>query len=714
MCGVVWAQNVVVNEEIAGDVLELIGWEWTSLSSFTDKDDGYPASETEVNITSRNPLRATLKLDNHYPADAPEGKAQWPYLGLGVFLEAGTFTNLTTVRISYTASAALRIGIDLHCKTSNTNATYSAILPAGNHTARIFTLTDFLKPDWHLGHTGPANLGLADPANLIAGIVFFHETYGTSVNIEVTSIFVEGLRIIPTHKITATAGTGGTILPSGNIGILEGGSQTFTFTPEANKAIRDVLVNGVSVGAVSSYTFENIADNATIEVIFANKVIVEWGEQISFVYDGTEKKPTATATIFDLPIPLTISGGEIAAGRYTATASPATPNDNFVLTNTTIEFTIDKRSINVIWGNNVLAWHGEAQAPTATSSENEDYPLVVIGQRVNIGGNYTATARLRTFNPNIDLTDTTKTFEIVRRRVDVTWNNQTPYTYNRSPQSPTPSAYFYRGNEKIELNLTLEGNAPAAAGDYRVAARIRVITNEDADFYENITLTNNSEPFVILRAPLTARLRDNRTRIDKEPGVLSEGKLLEILTSSLEFSGFVANNDGKDDERNLELVIQIEDISHSLRSLQTFGEGEHIVSISNNADNYNIILERKIIVTISERFLVLENYPRATTISSIQKSDNRYGIRFAENPVSDKAEMSVILPNNEIAVETKIAIYDMTGNVVFSTTTRDNASWDLRNSAGRFVANGTYLVIVEVKSTSGKIYAYSARLGVKR
>ena len=104
----------------------------------------------------------------------------------------------------------------------------------------------------------------------------------------------------------------------------------------------------------------------------------------------------------------------------------------------------------------------------------------------------------------------------------------------------------------------------------------------------------------------------------------------------------------------------------------------------------------------------------SASIFVISKSNNRYGIKLTQNPVSDKAEISVILPNNEKAIETKIAIYDMTGNVVFSTTARDNASWDLRNSAGRFVANGTYLVIAEVKDRNGRTHAYSARLGVKR
>jgi len=108
---------------------------------------------------------------------------------------------------------------------------------------------------------------------------------------------------------------------------------------------------------------------------------------------------------------------------------------------------------------------------------------------------------------------------------------------------------------------------------------------------------------------------------------------------------------------------------------------------------------------------------RSVSVSEIRRSDDRHGIRFAENIVSDKAEMSVILPNNEVAVETNIAIYDMTGNVVWASTgsaTGGAIVWNLRNSAGRFVANGTYLVIAEVKDRNGRMYQYSAKLGVKR
>jgi hypothetical protein len=100
-----------------------------------------------------------------------------------------------------------------------------------------------------------------------------------------------------------------------------------------------------------------------------------------------------------------------------------------------------------------------------------------------------------------------------------------------------------------------------------------------------------------------------------------------------------------------------------------------------------------------------------TSIRNARRSDNRYGIRFASNIVSQKAEISVVLPNNERVAEMKIVIYDKIGNVVYEGS---EITWNLTNKTGRKVANGTYLVIVEVKGENGRSYMYSAKLGVSR
>ena len=70
------------------------------------------------------------------------------------------------------------------------------------------------------------------------------------------------------HLITASAGVGGSISPAGEIAVREGASQTFTFTPDSRYAVADVTVDGVSVGAVQTYTFENVDRAHTIAVSF--------------------------------------------------------------------------------------------------------------------------------------------------------------------------------------------------------------------------------------------------------------------------------------------------------------------------------------------------------------------------------------------------------------------------------------------------------------
>ena len=70
------------------------------------------------------------------------------------------------------------------------------------------------------------------------------------------------------YTITATAGNGGSISPSGEISVLEGGSQAFTFTADQGYEVDNVLANGVSLGALDSYEFTDVRVNSTIHVSF--------------------------------------------------------------------------------------------------------------------------------------------------------------------------------------------------------------------------------------------------------------------------------------------------------------------------------------------------------------------------------------------------------------------------------------------------------------
>ncbi len=93
----------------------------------------------------------------------------------------------------------------------------------------------------------------------------------TDVKLSITNTFnvpVPPAPDINIYTITATAGENGTISPSGATGVYENGSATYTITPNTSYVIDDVLVDGVSVGAVDSYTFKNVTKAHTISASF--------------------------------------------------------------------------------------------------------------------------------------------------------------------------------------------------------------------------------------------------------------------------------------------------------------------------------------------------------------------------------------------------------------------------------------------------------------
>ncbi|MFH0825297.1 MAG: DUF2163 domain-containing protein [Pseudomonadota bacterium] len=71
------------------------------------------------------------------------------------------------------------------------------------------------------------------------------------------------------HTITASAGANGSIDPTGEVEVDTGEDQPFAIAADEGYHVDDVLVDDVSVGAVESYTFEDVTDDHTIEASFA-------------------------------------------------------------------------------------------------------------------------------------------------------------------------------------------------------------------------------------------------------------------------------------------------------------------------------------------------------------------------------------------------------------------------------------------------------------
>ncbi|KPJ58178.1 MAG: hypothetical protein AMJ46_14545, partial [Latescibacteria bacterium DG_63] len=90
----------------------------------------------------------------------------------------------------------------------------------------------------------------------------------TFTNVDANHTIVASFDPTPTYTITVNQASGGVISPGGTVTVTQGADQTFIIVPATGYAVADVLVDGVSVGAVTSYTFTNIHANHTITAVF--------------------------------------------------------------------------------------------------------------------------------------------------------------------------------------------------------------------------------------------------------------------------------------------------------------------------------------------------------------------------------------------------------------------------------------------------------------
>ena len=76
--------------------------------------------------------------------------------------------------------------------------------------------------------------------------------------------------VVTTYTVTPTAGAGGSISPSSAQTVVSGASSpVFIITPAADYHIANVVVDGVSLGAMSLFQFTNVTANHTIAASFA-------------------------------------------------------------------------------------------------------------------------------------------------------------------------------------------------------------------------------------------------------------------------------------------------------------------------------------------------------------------------------------------------------------------------------------------------------------
>ena len=158
------------------------------------------------------------------------------------------------------------------------------------------------------------------------------------------------------YTINATAGNGGTITPAGNTTLAYNGTQTYTISANAGYHVHAVYVDGVSVGAVTTYTFTNVTENHLIYAAFeANEYTVTVNQPAN----GTITPGTTTVLYGATPAfvvtpnvgynvtAITVNGSNVALanvpnvnGTYTYTFPAISANQTITATMAVKTFTI--------------------------------------------------------------------------------------------------------------------------------------------------------------------------------------------------------------------------------------------------------------------------------------------------------------------------------------------------------------------------------------
>jgi hypothetical protein len=112
----------------------------------------------------------------------------------------------------------------------------------------------------------------ASPGFMVSGVTVDGASVGAVASYtfsNVTAAHSIDATFVAAFTITASAGPGGTIAPSGAVTVAEGGSQTFTVTANQGFIVSSVTVDGVSQGAVAEFTFSSVTADHTIAATFA-------------------------------------------------------------------------------------------------------------------------------------------------------------------------------------------------------------------------------------------------------------------------------------------------------------------------------------------------------------------------------------------------------------------------------------------------------------
>ncbi|MBL0182058.1 MAG: hypothetical protein IPP96_07075, partial [Chitinophagaceae bacterium] len=284
---------------IKGNLQRAIGSGSNTYDFVVGTTSGYtPVSIAFTGVSAAGNNVTVFSTDGKSPSNYPVSFNNSNYLnrrwnitnaGAATFTASPSFTFLPADLVN-TSIGNLRM-----YKYDNPNTTFPAVTNNGSNTltlsgltsfsefgageASTYTLTYTAGANGSISGTTPQTVNYGDNGSAVTAVPDAHYHFvnwsdgstanprtdnNVTANISVTANFA-----IDTYTINATTGANGTVTPLGITSVNYDGSQAYTITADACYHIVDVLVDGVSQGAVTSYTFNNVATNHTISATFA-------------------------------------------------------------------------------------------------------------------------------------------------------------------------------------------------------------------------------------------------------------------------------------------------------------------------------------------------------------------------------------------------------------------------------------------------------------
>ncbi|KQL41514.1 hypothetical protein AN960_04070 [Bacillus sp. FJAT-25509] len=165
-----------------------------------------------------------------------------------------TFTNVTK---NHSVDVTFKQIVHIFTATAGTNGTIS---PSGRITANHGTNQTFTITPYDGFEVATFKVDGVDAQLMNNTYTFTNVTKDHTINVTFKQIV---------HTITASAGSNGSISPSGNVSVNHGKDQTFTVTPNKGYEVATFTVDGVNANLTNnSYTFTNVTKDHTINVTF--------------------------------------------------------------------------------------------------------------------------------------------------------------------------------------------------------------------------------------------------------------------------------------------------------------------------------------------------------------------------------------------------------------------------------------------------------------